>query len=91
VCSLCNFRGFFASGGDNLCGSLILWDTDQLKMRRKVNLHSAALTCIADLGDGGHLATGGYDKKICIFNYKRGETVFEVKSCKTCITSMVVC
>lgn len=75
VCSLSNFGSFFASGGDNGCGSLILWDTNQWKLKRKVNLHSAALTCIVDMLDGSHLATGGYDKKINIFNYKKSESV----------------
>lgn len=41
-------------------------------MKRKVNLHTAALTCIVDLLDGSHLATGGYDKKINVYNYKKG-------------------
>ena len=72
VCSLSNFGSFFASGGDNGCGSLILWDSSQFKLKRKVNLHAAALTCIIDLLDGSHLATGGYDKKINIYNFKRG-------------------
>jgi WD40 repeat protein len=60
-------------------------------MKRKVCLHSAALTCIVDLSDGSHLVTGGYDRKINIFNYKRGELTYEVSSCKSGITSMVVC
>ena len=40
-------------------------------MKRKVSLHSSALACIVDLMDGSHLETGGYDKKIQIYNYKR--------------------
>jgi WD40 repeat protein len=91
VCSLMNFKNFFASGGDNGCGSLIIWESEQLRMKKKANLHSAALTCIVDLMDNSHLATGGYDKKIYVFNYKRGETVFEVNSCRSGVTSMVLC
>lgn len=91
ICSLANFSNFFASGGDNGCSSLILWESQQLKMKRKVNLHSAALTCILDLLDGSHLATGGYDKKIQVFNYRRGEPAFEVSSCRSGVTSMVIC
>lgn len=74
VCSLSNFNSFFASGGDNGCGSLILWEQNQQqwRMRKKSNLHSAALTCIVDVLDGVNLATGGYDKKIQIFNYIKG-------------------
>ena len=68
-----NFGSFFASGGDNGCGSLILWETTgQFRLKNKVNLHSAALTCIVDILDGSHMATGGYDKKINIYNYKKG-------------------
>lgn len=26
VCSICCFNGFFVSGGDNGCNSIILWD-----------------------------------------------------------------
>jgi WD40 repeat protein len=73
VCTLANFNTFFASGGDNGCSSLILWEVQQWKMKRKVNLHNSALTCIVDLLDGSHLATGGYDKKIQIYNYKLSE------------------
>ena len=72
ICFLACFGGFLASGGDNGCCSLILWDTQQWKMKKKANLHSAALTCIVDLQDGNHLATGGYDKRIHVYNYKRG-------------------
>jgi WD40 repeat protein len=62
-----------------------------LRIKKKINLHSAALTCIVDLGDGWHLATGGYDKKINIFNYKKGELAFELNSCRSGVTAMVVC
>jgi hypothetical protein len=60
-------------------------------MKRKVNLHSAALTCIVDMLDGSHLATGGYDKKIQIYNYKKSEPIFEVNSCRSGVTSLIVC
>jgi WD40 repeat protein len=91
VCSLANFNNFFASGGDNGCGSLILWETPTYKMKRKINLHTAALTCVVDLLDGSHLATGGYDKKINIYNYKKGENAFEVNTCRSGVTSLVIC
>jgi WD40 repeat protein len=91
ICSLFNFGNFFASGGDNGCGNLILWDPEQFRMKQRVALHLAALTCIADLTDGTHLATGGYDKKIQVFNYRRGEPAFEVNSCRSGVTCMVVC
>ena len=91
VCSLSSFGNFFASGGDNGCGSLILWESATWKMKRKINLHTAALTCIVDFLDGCHLATGGYDKKIHIYNYKKSETSFEVNSCRSGVTSMIIC
>lgn len=91
VCSLSNFSNFFASGGDNGCSSLILWDSNQWKLKKKINVHSAALTCIVDMLDGSHLATGGYDKKIFIYNYKKSQTSFEVNSSKSGVTSMAIC
>lgn len=60
-------------------------------MKKKVNYHSAALTCILDLQDGANLATGGYDKRIYIYNYKRGDKVFESNVCKSGVTSLVLC
>lgn len=72
ILCLANFSNFFASGGDNGCGSLILWESSTFKMKRKISIHTAALTCVVDLLDGSHLATGGYDKKINIYNYKKG-------------------
>lgn len=76
ICTLANFGGFFASGSDSGCNSLATWDSSHLKMRSKVKLHKAALTCIVDLCDGFHLATAGYDKRILVYNYSRGETAF---------------
>lgn len=91
VCSLGNFGEFLASGGDNGCGSLIIWSIAEWKSKNRVSLHSAALTCILDVLDGKHLATAGYDKKITLYNYKSSEIKLEINANKSPITSMVLC
>ena len=60
-------------------------------MRSKIKLHSAALTSIVDLLDGCHLATAGYDKRIIVYDYIRGQSAFDVNSNKSSISSMVIC
>jgi WD40 repeat protein len=75
ICSLCNHGSLVSSGGDNNCNSLITWDVKTWTVKNKVQIHSAAVTCIVDLQDGSHLASAGYDKKINIFNYKKGAAI----------------
>lgn len=87
---MANFGEFFASGGDNGCGSLIFWDTSQWKLKKKPYSHTAALTCIVDLLDGSSLATGGYDKRIQIYNYKRGIQIYESNACKSGLTGLAI-
>jgi WD40 repeat protein len=72
ICCLCNHGAFLSSGGDHGCSSLIVWDTGSWSSRSKLQLHSAAVTCIVDLQDGLHLASGSFDKKIHIVNYRKG-------------------
>ena len=89
ICSLCNHGSLVSSGGDHGCSSLITWDIRNWSTRSKVQLHSAAVTCITDLQDGVHLATASYDKKINIFNYQRGVGVLVANS-KAGISCMVL-
>ena len=91
ICSLANFGDFFASGGDNGCGSLIIWSPVEWKPLNRVSLHSAALTCIIDLLDGTHLLTAGYDKQIIVYNYRKNAVKFDVNTNKSPITSMGLC
>ena len=42
----------------------------------KKQYHTAAISGILDLEDGVHLLTTGYDKKIYVLDYIRGEVVF---------------
>lgn len=91
VCALAVCGGVLASGGDNGCGALILWDTQTFKMKRKINLHKAALTCIADCGDGKHLISGGYDKKLCLLDYKTHTLRNETNNCRAGVTAVGVC
>ena len=70
---------------------MALWDSTQLRLKKKAKLHNAALTCVVDLLDGVHLATAGYDKQIIVFDYLRGEVSFDVSSNKSSVASMTVC
>jgi WD40 repeat protein len=90
ICYMCNHGSLLSSGGDHGCSSLILWDTKAWSMRFKVQLHSAAVTCIVDLCDGYHLATGSYDKKVNIFNYRKGIVSFTLSSAKAGIACMII-
>lgn len=90
ICSLCNHGPLVSSGGDHGCNSLITWDVKSWSMKNKVQLHTAAVTCIVDLQDGTHLATGSYDRKINIFNHRRGVAILSVSSSKTGIGCMTL-
>lgn len=90
ICSLCNHGPLVSSGGDFGCCSLLTWDVRFWTTRSKVQLHSAAVTCIVDLGDGTHLATASYDKKITIFNHKRGVAIMSTNSSNTGIGCMTL-
>lgn len=49
----------------------------------------AAVTSIVDLDDGEHLLTGSYDKKINLFNHRKGEVISSYSN-KSGVTSMVL-
>ena len=72
VCCLSNHSEFLASGGDVGCSSVILWDTRTWTVRSKIQCHSAAISGIVDLLDDQSLGISSYDKKITIYNYKKG-------------------
>ena len=72
VCCLMNHPEFLVSGGDVGCNSLILWDNKTWTVRSKIQTHSAAISGIVDLLDDQSLAVSSYDKKITIYNYRRG-------------------
>ncbi len=78
ICSLVNLGQFVGSGGDHGCSTLIIWDNKNWSIRSKMQLHTAAVTCIVDLQDSSNLATASYDKKINIFNYRKGSVVLTV-------------
>ena len=90
VCSLCNHGPLISSGGDHGCSSLITWDVRFWTTRSKVQLHSAAVTCIVDLRDGVHLATASYDRKVNIFNFKRGVGILTASNNRAGIGCMAI-
>lgn len=90
ICSLASHGQLVSSGGDHGCSSLIVWDSAKSwSMRSRVQLHSAAVTCIVDLQDSTTLATGSYDKKLNIFSYRKG-TVVLTANCKAGIACMAL-
>jgi COMPASS component SWD3 len=90
VCSLASHGQLVSSGGDHGCSSLIVWDCKSWSVRSKVQLHSAAVTCIVDLQDSSNLATASYDRKINIFSYRKGAVLLTVNSCKAGIACMAL-
>lgn len=93
ICCLSNVRGpsgdMLASGSDNGCGSVILWDPRTWQMISKIQAHEAAVTSIVDLEDGKHIATGSYDKKINIFSLSRNQKLLTLSN-KASVTGMVM-
>lgn len=85
---MANHGQYISSGGDHGCSSLIIWDTKSWNIRNKVQLHTAAVTCIVDLQDSTNLATASYDKKINIFSYRKGGIILTVNSIKIGIGCM---
>lgn len=79
ICSIANHDNFVSTGGDNGCSSLIVWSTETWRIQSKIQVHTSALTSIIDLQDKEHLVTGGYDKKIVIYNYRSSLIVDEIK------------
>ena len=57
ICTLSTIKNnnnstFLASGSDHGCCCLILWDTRSWTIASRIQSHTAAVTCIVDLGDG---------------------------------------
>ena len=47
------------------------------------------MTSIVDLGDGRHIATGSYDKKVNIFSLSKNQKVVNLNN-RTSVTAMVL-
>lgn len=94
ICSLSTIKTnpsstYLASGSDHGCCCLILWDIQTWTICSRIQAHVAAVTSIIDLDDGEHLLTGSYDKKINLFNHRRGEVVSSYNN-KSGVTCMVM-
>jgi WD40 repeat protein len=79
-----------ASGSDHGCNSIILWDTDNWSPKLKLEGHKAAVTCILDLGDGVHIASGSYDKKINVYSLLQGKVAYNLPTNKSSVTGIVL-
>lgn len=90
ICSLANHSQLVSSGGDHGCSTLILWDTRTWTVRNKVQIHSAAVTGIVDLQDSTHLVTVSYDRKINIFNFRKGAVVLTASNSKAGIACVAL-
>ncbi len=75
ICSISNHDDFISTGGDNGCSALIIREVRTWTIHNKIQTHTAALTSIVDLQDNEHLVTGGYDRKMVIYNYRQSYIV----------------
>jgi WD40 repeat protein len=93
ICCLATVKSqsgdILASGSDNGCGSVILWDPRSWQIMSKIQAHEAAVTSIVDLDDGRHIATGSYDKKINIFSMSRNQKLLTLSN-RASVTGMVM-
>lgn len=78
-----------ASGSDNGCGSVVLWDSKSWQILSKIQAHEAAVTSIVDLEDGRTIATGSYDKKINIFSMAKNQKIIVLNN-RASVTGMVM-
>ncbi len=60
---------FLITGGDLGCNSIFIWDVGTWTLRNRAQLHAAAVSGIADVGDGQRLITCSYDKSVLVYNY----------------------
>ncbi len=93
ICCLSTVRTslgeLLASGSDNGCGSVVLWDTKSWQIVSKIQAHEAAVTSIVDLDDGKHIATGSYDKKINLFSLSKNQKMLTLSN-RASVTGMVM-
>lgn len=68
----------------------MLWDSEGYTPVLKLEGHKAAVTCIVDLGDGLHMASGSYDKKINIYNLQQGQVAYNLPTNKSSVTGIVL-
>jgi WD40 repeat protein len=61
-------KKYLASGSDQGCSSIVLWDTASWNMSMRIEGHKGAVTAIVDLQDNRSLISGSYDKSINIYN-----------------------
>lgn len=94
ICTLAlvRIRGqiYLASGSDIGCNKIIIWDTNSWQALDKFDSHKAAVTAIVDLQDDTHILSGGYDKKINVYNLEQGRFLYNLPANQTPVTGAII-
>jgi WD40 repeat protein len=94
ICCVCTtvFEGrrCLVSGADEGCGTVRVWSIEGLRELAVFSLHSAAVTCLADLRDSEFIFSGSFDKSIGIHSLLKNETISSVNHKSSSVACMVV-
>lgn len=84
-------KKYLASGSDQGCSSIVLWDTVSWNMSMRIEGHKGAVTAIVDLQDNRSLISGSYDKSINIYNLNdEGKIIYNLPSNGTSVTAILL-
>lgn len=82
ICTMAQIRGksseYLASGGDQGCGSVILWDLTNWKLKTHFTPHSAAVSSITDFNDYELLVSCSYDKTLKVINHITSNVIMNI-------------
>jgi WD40 repeat protein len=82
ICTMAQIKGktyeLLASGGDQGCGSVILWDLASWKLKTHFTPHSAAVSSIMDFNDYELLVSCSYDKTIKVINHVTNNVIMNI-------------
>lgn len=83
-----NNNGDWIAAGSDVYGQLTVWEWRSQTSFLRVESHAKEMTSMAYSPDGLHIATGGYDSKVKIWNVSGGRSIVTFSEHTAGVTSV---